>query len=142
MLAHVAAKRAPRASWRVIASRRIILPTTASQNSSVELFQRHHDDFNNDRNHSVRSFSSNPPPPGGGGIPIFNQQDQHQQPSYLEQYGIDLTERARTQGALDPIIGREEEIRRALQILSRRTKNNPVLIGTFYKMTFIMLCST
>ena len=46
----------------------------------------------------------------------------------LEKYGIDLTERART-GALDPVIGRDEEIRRAVQILLRRTKNNPVLIG-------------
>lgn len=46
----------------------------------------------------------------------------------LEKYGIDLTARAR-QGKLDPVIGRDEEIRRAIQILSRRTKNNPVLIG-------------
>ena len=46
----------------------------------------------------------------------------------LEKYGIDLTERARA-GQLDPVIGRDEEIRRALQVLSRRTKNNPVLIG-------------
>ncbi|MEZ5163602.1 MAG: ATP-dependent chaperone ClpB [Fimbriimonadaceae bacterium] len=46
----------------------------------------------------------------------------------LEKYGIDLTERAR-QGKLDPVIGRDEEIRRAIQVLSRRTKNNPVLIG-------------
>ncbi len=46
----------------------------------------------------------------------------------LEKYGIDLTERART-GSLDPVIGRDEEIRRAVQILLRRTKNNPVLIG-------------
>ena len=46
----------------------------------------------------------------------------------LEKYGIDLTQRARD-GKLDPVIGRDEEIRRALQVLSRRTKNNPVLIG-------------
>lgn len=46
----------------------------------------------------------------------------------LEKYGIDLTARAR-QGKLDPVIGRNEEIRRAIQVLSRRTKNNPVLIG-------------
>jgi ATP-dependent Clp protease ATP-binding subunit ClpB len=46
----------------------------------------------------------------------------------LERYGIDLTERARD-GKLDPVIGRDEEIRRAVQILLRRTKNNPVLIG-------------
>ncbi len=46
----------------------------------------------------------------------------------LEKYGTDLTERARS-GALDPVIGRDAEIRRVMQVLSRRTKNNPVLIG-------------
>ncbi len=46
----------------------------------------------------------------------------------LKKYALDLTERAR-EGKIDPIIGRDEEIRRAMQVLSRRTKNNPVLIG-------------
>src|SRR3954469_25222815 len=46
----------------------------------------------------------------------------------LEKFGIDLTERAE-QGQLDPVIGRDDEIRRVIQVLSRRTKNNPVLIG-------------
>jgi ATP-dependent Clp protease ATP-binding subunit ClpB len=46
----------------------------------------------------------------------------------LEKYGIDLVERA-NQGKLDPVIGRDQEIRRVIQVLSRRTKNNPVLIG-------------
>jgi ATP-dependent Clp protease ATP-binding subunit ClpB len=46
----------------------------------------------------------------------------------LEKYGRDLTEEAR-RGKLDPVIGRDEEIRRVIQVLSRRTKNNPVLIG-------------
>jgi ATP-dependent Clp protease ATP-binding subunit ClpB len=46
----------------------------------------------------------------------------------LEKYGRDLTEQAR-KGKLDPVIGRDEEIRRVIQVLSRRTKNNPVLIG-------------
>ena len=46
----------------------------------------------------------------------------------LEKYGIDLTQQAR-EGALDPVIGRDAEIRRVIQVLSRRTKNNPVLIG-------------
>ncbi len=48
--------------------------------------------------------------------------------SALEKYSIDLTERAR-EGKLDPVIGRDAEIRRVVQVLSRRTKNNPVLIG-------------
>ena len=46
----------------------------------------------------------------------------------LEKYAINLTERAK-EGVLDPVIGREEELRRVIQVLSRRTKNNPVLIG-------------
>ena len=55
-------------------------------------------------------------------------QDPEQKYQTLEKYGTDLTERAR-QGKIDPVIGRDSEIRRVLQILSRRTKNNPVLIG-------------
>lgn len=56
--------------------------------------------------------------------------DQNPEGKYesLEKYGRDLTELARS-GKLDPVIGRDDEIRRAIQILSRRTKNNPVLIG-------------
>ncbi len=56
--------------------------------------------------------------------------DQNPEEKYetLEKYGTDLTARAR-QGKIDPVIGRDSEIRRVLQILSRRTKNNPVLIG-------------
>ena len=56
--------------------------------------------------------------------------DQNAEQTYqaLEKYGIDLTELA-AQGKLDPVIGRDNEIRRTVQVLSRRTKNNPVLIG-------------
>lgn len=57
-----------------------------------------------------------------------NQQGAEPEKSALEEYGVDLTELAR-QGKTDPVIGREEEIRRTIQILSRRTKNNPALIG-------------
>src|SRR5213075_3099898 len=46
----------------------------------------------------------------------------------LEKFGVDLTERAEL-GQLDPVIGRDDEIRRSIQVLSRRTKNNPMLIG-------------
>ncbi len=56
------------------------------------------------------------------------QQDLNQSQSALEQFGIDLTARARD-GKLDPVIGRDAEVRRVIQVLSRRTKNNPVLIG-------------
>ena len=54
-----------------------------------------------------------------------NPEEQYQA---LEKYGRDLTEAARA-GKIDPVIGRDEEIRRIIQVLSRRTKNNPVLIG-------------
>ena len=56
--------------------------------------------------------------------------DQNPETKYqaLERYAVDLTEQAR-RGKLDPVIGRDEEIRRVVQVLSRRTKNNPVLIG-------------
>ncbi len=57
-----------------------------------------------------------------------NNKDWEDQTDSLEKYGIDLTKSAR-EGILDPVIGRDEEIRRIIQILSRRTKNNPVLIG-------------
>jgi ATP-dependent Clp protease ATP-binding subunit ClpB len=62
---------------------------------------------------------------GGQQVDDPNAEDTRQA---LERYTIDLTERAE-QGKLDPIIGRDEEIRRTIQILQRRTKNNPVLIG-------------
>jgi ATP-dependent Clp protease ATP-binding subunit ClpB len=55
-------------------------------------------------------------------------QNPEEQYQALEKYGRDLTEEAR-KGKLDPVIGRDEEIRRVIQVLSRRTKNNPVLIG-------------
>ncbi|HUJ24951.1 MAG TPA: Clp protease N-terminal domain-containing protein, partial [Myxococcales bacterium] len=55
-------------------------------------------------------------------------QDPESQYRALEKYAIDLTDRAR-KGKLDPVVGRDEEIRRVVQVLSRRTKNNPVLIG-------------
>ena len=62
---------------------------------------------------------------GGQAVNDPNAEDQRQA---LEKYTIDMTERAE-QGKLDPVIGRDEEIRRAIQVLQRRTKNNPVLIG-------------
>lgn len=61
--------------------------------------------------------------PGGQG-----QQQQEQEQTALETYGVDLTKLA-ADGKLDPVIGRDKEIQRTIQILSRRTKNNPALIG-------------
>ncbi|CDG82224.1 ATP-dependent chaperone ClpB [Janthinobacterium agaricidamnosum] len=62
-----------------------------------------------------------------GGNKVDNQESEGQREA-LKKYTLDLTERAR-QGKLDPVIGRDDEIRRAIQVLQRRTKNNPVLIG-------------
>ncbi|TMN20630.1 ATP-dependent chaperone ClpB [Pseudoxanthomonas sp. X-1] len=62
---------------------------------------------------------------GGESVQSENAEDQRQA---LEKYTIDLTARAES-GKLDPVIGRDEEVRRTIQVLQRRTKNNPVLIG-------------
>jgi len=62
---------------------------------------------------------------GGHGVDSAEAEGQREA---LKKYTLDLTERARS-GKLDPVIGRDEEIRRAIQVLQRRTKNNPVLIG-------------
>ncbi|KAL7493484.1 hypothetical protein ACHAWT_006032 [Skeletonema menzelii] len=87
--------------------------------SSLLTIPHHH-------HHQVRQFSSN----GNlGNIFQHAQNNTNKKPGEtLEQYGVDLTQLAK-EGKLDPVIGRHEEIRRTLQILARRTKNNPVLIG-------------
>ena len=64
---------------------------------------------------------------GRGGV-VDDNPDAESQREALKKYTVDLTERAR-QGKLDPVIGRDDEIRRTMQILQRRSKNNPVLIG-------------
>lgn len=79
---------------------------------------------------SRRNFSSGPP---GGGFSAGQSQpwinpDAQVPGQNLEQYGVDLTKMAK-EGKLDPVIGRHDEIRRTLQILARRTKSSPVLIG-------------
>lgn len=80
----------------------------------------------------TRHYAQFPPKAGGtggsAGFPGFSLPQQHQKGDALKEFSVDLTEMAR-QGKLDPTIGRDEEIRRTIQILSRRTKSNPVLIG-------------
>ncbi|PBP22065.1 ATPase [Diplocarpon rosae] len=75
----------------------------------------------------TRSYASGRPHPPGG----THRMDMSagEEKSALEQYGVDLTSRAKA-GKLDPVIGRDAEIHRTIQVLSRRTKNNPVLIGS------------
>lgn len=75
---------------------------------------------------AVRSYASGRAhPPGGTHRMNLGNEEQK---AALEEFGVDLTERARN-GKLDPVIGRDGEIQRTIQILSRRTKNNPVVIG-------------
>ncbi|KAG5924984.1 chaperone ATPase hsp78 [Claviceps capensis] len=76
----------------------------------------------------ARCYANGRPHPPGGTHRINLGGGQGEEKSALEQFGIDLTARARD-GKLDPVIGRDAEIQRTIQILSRRTKNNPVLIG-------------
>ena len=87
--------------------------------------------LNNTTTQIIQSRAFSQPPPNGMNLGnIFNNASgQKSKPGEtLAQYGIDLTSLAK-EGKLDPVIGRHEEIRRTLQILARRTKNNPVLIG-------------
>ncbi|KAF2401100.1 P-loop containing nucleoside triphosphate hydrolase protein [Trichodelitschia bisporula] len=76
---------------------------------------------------AVRYYANGRPQPPGG-THRMNLGGEPEKPA-LEEYGVDLTARARD-GKLDPVIGRDSEIQRTIQILSRRTKNNPVLIGS------------
>ncbi|KAI5466387.1 P-loop containing nucleoside triphosphate hydrolase protein [Mariannaea sp. PMI_226] len=76
---------------------------------------------------TVRTYANGRRPHPPGGTHRMNLGGEEEKPA-LEQFGIDLTARARD-GKLDPVIGRDAEIQRTIQILSRRTKNNPVLIG-------------
>ncbi|KAH7891013.1 P-loop containing nucleoside triphosphate hydrolase protein [Phlebopus sp. FC_14] len=78
---------------------------------------------------NARGYASPPPGASGGGFPNFSMfQQPRQKGEALKEFSTDLTEMAQN-GKLDPTIGRDEEIRRTIQILSRRTKSNPVLIG-------------
>ncbi|GAA5991587.1 hypothetical protein JCM11641_004014 [Rhodosporidiobolus odoratus] len=76
-----------------------------------------------------------PPPPGGtgaGGFPIgniFGGGNKREPGKTLEDHSVDLTELAR-EGKLDPVVGREAETKRMIEILSRRSKNNPILVGS------------
>ncbi|KAL9077149.1 MAG: hypothetical protein Q9161_000415 [Pseudevernia consocians] len=76
-----------------------------------------------------RSYASSQPRPPGGTYRMNLGNDKGEEKSALEQYGVDLTTKARD-GKLDPVIGRDSHIQRLIQILSRRTKNNPVLVGS------------
>jgi ATP-dependent Clp protease ATP-binding subunit ClpB len=79
----------------------------------------------------IRHYAKGRPHPPGG-THTMNLGGEPEKPA-LEQYGVDLTERARD-GKLDPVIGRDQEIQRTIQILSRRTKNNPVVSSVYHNI--------
>lgn len=121
-----------RSAARRIANVRYPLPRTSSRLQPLRLIPSHN---NATLQRSIpaitqhRAYATNrgnPQPPGG--THRMNLGGEPEKPA-LEQYGVDLNARAK-EGKLDPVIGRDQEIQRTIQILSRRTKNNPVLIGS------------
>nr|POE47560.1 heat shock protein 78, mitochondrial [Quercus suber] len=115
---------------RRIANVRYPLPRPSSINVSArsQRYANHYSGFYHDRSHyQYRTYANGRPHPPGG-THRMDMGGGEQKPA-LEQYGVDLTAKARS-GKLDPVIGRDKEVLRTIQILSRRTKNNPVLIGS------------
>jgi len=111
-------KEAQKAGDQFIASEMFLLALTGDKGEAGRLFKEHG---------AQRKALEEAVKAVRGGQTVGNQEAEGQRES-LKKYCLDLTERAR-QGKLDPVIGRDDEIRRTIQILQRRTKNNPVLIG-------------
>ena len=101
-----------------------IKPSSSTTNNNNALLQSNHH-IARHRSKSTNLYMSTPPDPDQSQERI---KDISEGEDVLEKYGVDFTAKA-SNGELDPVIGRDDEIRRAIQILSRRTKNNPVLIG-------------
>ena len=111
-------KEAQKRNDQFIPSELFLLALTGDKGETGRLFKQH----GANREHLERAIDS-----VRGGQAVDNPEAEGQREA-LSKYTIDLTDRAR-QGKLDPVIGRDDEIRRTIQILQRRTKNNPVLIG-------------
>jgi ATP-dependent Clp protease ATP-binding subunit ClpB len=111
-------KEAQKRGDQYIASELFLLALMEDKGEAGRLFKQH----GASRSHLERAIES-----VRGGQAVGSQEAEGQREA-LARYTLDLTERAR-QGKLDPVIGRDDEIRRTIQILQRRTKNNPVLIG-------------
>jgi ATP-dependent Clp protease ATP-binding subunit ClpB len=111
-------KEAQKRNDQFIPSELFLLALTGDKGETGRLFKQH----GANREHLERAIDS-----VRGGQAVDNPEAEGQREA-LNKYTLDLTERAR-QGKLDPVIGRDDEIRRTIQILQRRTKNNPVLIG-------------
>jgi ATP-dependent Clp protease ATP-binding subunit ClpB len=117
-LLNVTDKEAQKAGDQFIASEMFLLALTADKGDTGRMFKEHG---------AQRKALEEAIKAVRGGQTVGSQEAEGQRES-LKKYCLDLTERAR-QGKLDPVIGRDDEIRRTIQILQRRTKNNPVLIG-------------
>ncbi|MEO8626875.1 MAG: ATP-dependent chaperone ClpB [Betaproteobacteria bacterium] len=117
-LLNVADKEAQQRGDQFISSELFLLALTGDKGETGRLFKQH----GATRAHLEQAINS-----VRGGQSVDNAEAEGQREA-LAKYTLDLTERAR-QGKLDPVIGRDDEIRRTIQILQRRTKNNPVLIG-------------
>jgi len=100
-----------------------IKPTSTISSNNAALLQSNH--IARHQSRSTNLYMSTPPDPDQSQERV---KDISEGEDVLEKYGVDFTAKA-SNGELDPVIGRDDEIRRAIQILSRRTKNNPVLIG-------------
>ena len=111
-------KEAQKRGDQFMPSELFLLALTGDKGETGRLFKQH----GANREHLERAIDS-----VRGGQPVDDPEAEGQREA-LSKYTLDLTERAR-QGKLDPVIGRDDEIRRTIQILQRRTKNNPVLIG-------------
>ena len=125
------------AAARNIGGRRFTIPTTRASRSLLnpvatwrteQTLSRSLPIFSRANVLGVRTYANGQGHPPGGTFRFNLGGQQEEQKPALEQYGIDLTARAKD-GKLDPVIGRDAEIRRTIQVLSRRTKNNPVVIG-------------
>ncbi len=117
-LLNVTDKEAQKRGDQFIASEMFLLALAQDKGETGKLFKQH----GGSREHLEQAITA-----VRGGESVQDQQAEGSRES-LKKYTIDLTERARS-GKLDPVIGRDDEIRRVIQILGRRTKNNPVLIG-------------
>jgi ATP-dependent Clp protease ATP-binding subunit ClpB len=117
-LLNVTDKEAQRRSDQFIASEMFLLALTQDKGETGRLLKQH----GGNREHIEQAIQS---VRGGEGVDSAAAESSREA---LKKYTLDLTERARI-GKLDPVIGRDDEIRRVIQILQRRTKNNPVLIG-------------
>ena len=111
--------------------------STQNQSTGMNPFDDFFSNLNNFHAFGGQDFQNTPPTQSGGGNNGGNNNNyrpngaasqQQQQKGLLEEFGINVTDIAR-RGDIDPVIGRDAEIIRVIEILNRRTKNNPVLIG-------------